>query len=656
MTPRESTVVHREDAGVSLVERAEALLAAGELDAARATATAAAAAADRADDAVLLGRAALVMTGLWINDVRAPDARGQATGLQRRALARLPADSHSLRLRLRARIAATDAFYRGESDDELRAIVDEARRVGDPRALAEALSLLNHLLIGPDNADERLAIADEMIDVAAEADEPVLAVVGLCWRTIDRFLAGDPRAERALASLRSRDEIVGCRAVTYVRRVLETMVAIRSGRLADAEQMAEECLALGTSVGDADALAYYGGQLLLIRWLQGRDAELVPLFHELATAPTLDEVDYTFDAAFAALAARSGRLDLGAGLLDRLRQLDLAALPRQSTWTATLMGIIVAAAALDERELARQTYDLLAPYAHLSILPSFAVVDFGAADHFLGLAARCFGRLDDAAVHFERGIATDARNGNRPLVCIGRVELAETLLAMADDSRLARVVELYDAAIEAGDALDLVELSARWRARRDAVVGRSPSRVPELELHRRGDGWRLRFRGVDVVVADMVGLHHLQALLAEPGREIAAIVLAGGAGAMAAATSRQDVVDGQARDAYRRRARLLADQISVARERGASTEVGRLEAELEALVVELREVAYSGRTRQFSGPDERARTAVRKAIVRAIDAIASLDAVAGEHLRVSVVTGTRCIYRPPAVLGGYSPQ
>ena len=249
MTPRESTVVHREDAGVSLVERAEALLAAGELDAARATATAAAAAADRADDAVMLARAALVMTGLWINDVRAPDARGQATGLQRRALARLPADSHSLRLRLRARIAATDAFYRGESDDELRAIVDEARRVGDPRALAEALSLLNHLLIGPDNANERLAIADEMIDVAAEADEPVLAVVGLCWRTIDRFLAGDPRAERALASLRSRDEIVGCRAVTYVRRVLETMVAIRSGRLADAEQMAEECLALGTSVG-----------------------------------------------------------------------------------------------------------------------------------------------------------------------------------------------------------------------------------------------------------------------------------------------------------------------------------------------------------------------------------------------------------------------
>src|SRR5262245_3633982 len=45
---------------------------------------------------------------------------------------------------------------------------------------------------------------------------------------------------------------------------------------------------------------------------------------------------------------------------------------------------------------------------------------------------------------------------------------------------------------------------------------------------------------------------------------------------------------------------------------------------------------------------ERARTAVRKALVRAVESIAAAEPALGEHLRASLTTGARCRYDPAA--------
>lgn len=636
------------DRTVTAVEWAEALVAAGRLVESREAAKSAALAAERDSDAVLLGRAALALSGLWANELRAPDVRGHATGLQRRALARLTPEHAALALRLRARLAATRAFYGGETLDELRGVLAEARALGDGRAVAEALSLLNHILLGPDDAEERVALADEMVTVSAEAGEPALAVIGLCWRAVHLYLAGDLRADRALATLRSRDEAMPCLAVTYQRRVLDVMTAVRAGHLAEAEQLAHECLTLGEAVGDADALAYFGAHLLLIRWFQGRDDEMLELFAGLATAPTLDDVDYTFDAAHAALATRCGRFELAASLLERLRRLDLTTLPRRSTWMTALMGVIVAAAAIDDRDLAAVAYDLMAPYGHLPVMPSFAVIDFGAADHFLGLAARCLGRHDDAVAHFERAVTTNARTGNLPLVCIGRVELADTLAGRGAGGDHERALQLLDRAAAEGDALGLTELCRRWRLRRDELA-RASSATRTLTLRRLTHGWALHGGDAELALPDMVGLHHLADLLAAPGREIPAVVLAGGASAPKELAAGQEVLDESARRAFRQRVHALTARIDDARERDDAPGLGRAQDELDAVVAELRSLTRHGRSRRFADADERARTAVRKAIVRAIEVVTELDAGTGEHLRRCVSTGTRCVYDPASL-------
>jgi tetratricopeptide (TPR) repeat protein len=59
-----------------------------------------------------------------------------------------------------------------------------------------------------------------------------------------------------------------------------------AGRLDEAEAAAHRCFDLGTAVGEVDALGYFGAHLLAIRWIQGRDAELLELAEDVAAHVT----------------------------------------------------------------------------------------------------------------------------------------------------------------------------------------------------------------------------------------------------------------------------------------------------------------------------------------------------------------------------------
>ena len=99
----------------TLLERAQATLAAGRLAAAREQFLAAADAAERAGDAIALAEAAIGAGGLWLYELRIADERAAYLALARDALEHLTeGDRIDLRLRLRARLAA-EAIYDGSS-------------------------------------------------------------------------------------------------------------------------------------------------------------------------------------------------------------------------------------------------------------------------------------------------------------------------------------------------------------------------------------------------------------------------------------------------------------------------------------------------------------------------------------------------------------
>jgi hypothetical protein len=636
-----------------LLEWAQAVLCGGRLAEARELFDAAAAMAQLEAEPVLAARAALGLGGTWVNEHRDRAERERVLALQRAALAALgddpDLDRAGLRCRLRVRLAA-EAVYSGEPLDAVLAALEQARRFGDRQVLAEALSLTHHALLRPDHVVQRLALAEELVAVASAAGDGVLVLMGLCWRAVDLFHLGDGEAERALAELHARSDALNCRSILYVASVLRVMTAIRRGDLAAAEQAAAQSHQLGVEVGDADAFGYYAAQLVGIRWMQGRAAEMVDLVAEAAASPSLVRSEFAFRATLARFAADAGQLTRARQALDQLTGAGLSALPQSSTWLTGMTAIVETAAALSDAELARQAYSLLLPFAELPIMPSLAVVCFGSTHRPLGLAALTGGDVETAIRHLRQALAVDLRLGNRPLAACTRADLASALIrrGSADDRRQAG--ELLALAIEEARAMGLTERVRQWQSVWDGIRRGGEHRVV---FRSEAGRWRIGYAGRDILVEDLLGVRYLARLTARPEQSISALDLVG-AGTVEG--SRQELVDATARSAYRRRARELLAELDDARSDGDPDRIEQLESEAGALLSELEQgTGRGGRSRTFSGPAERARTAVRKAIKRAIDTIETADADLARELRATVSTGYSCRYEPRLHLGAEAP-
>jgi tetratricopeptide (TPR) repeat protein len=472
-----------------LVDQAEAMLRYGRLAEARQLFDRAAGAADVEHDPIALARAAAGLGGVWVNEHRHRLEWERVVGLQRRALAGLPAGEEGLRRRLDVRLAVEDV-YRGGPIGPALAALDAARRLGDGPVLAEALSLCHHALLTPRHAYTRLALAEEQIAVASAAGEGMLALVGLCWRTVDAFHTGDGRAPQLLAELRERADFMGCLSVLYIVEAMEVMLLIRAGRLDEAETKAYACLDLGNRVGDADALGYLGAHLTTIRWLQARDTEMLATVEQIAESTTLNPAEFAFAATVASLAARAGHHDRARTILDRVCAPGLAQLPQSSTWLAGMLSIVEAAYPLGDSRRAREAYELLTPYAEMPITPSLAVTCFGSVERVLGLAALTYGDLDRAIDHLDRALTANRLLGNRPVTAITAADLADAVLRRQAPGDRERAATLLAAARSEADAMGLTVDRPRRRVRRP--VGRprrgggdDPAPGPALDLDGR---------------------------------------------------------------------------------------------------------------------------------------------------------------------------
>jgi tetratricopeptide (TPR) repeat protein len=621
-----------------LLDWAHVVLSAGQLAAAGSLLDRAIEAARKERNLPVFAEAALGLGGMWVNKFRGPTDRARVLARLDEALARLPKTATVLRCRLTARRSAELAYDSGTTGEVFSAL-RAARGTGDQQALAETLSLTHHALLRPEHGERRLAIADELIAVASSAGLEFLALVGMCRRTIDLFHLGDPRAERSLVDLRRRADEMNCRGVRFLHAAMEVMLLIRAGQLARAEQRATACLRLGTEIGDTDAPLYHGAHLFTIRWLQGRGAELVDLAARTANSPTLPEAELTFHAALALLATDAGQRDRARSALHRLTASGLAAIPTSSTWLACMFAVVEAAAALGEPDLARQAHDLLTPFAHLPIVASMAIVCVGSVERALGVAALTFGDLDRAVAHLDRAVDANIRLANRPFTACARADLAEALRRRGGAGGSARAAELLDLAIAEAAAMGMTTRARSWTATRQTLS--------DTIVISRDDGrWLLTHRGRSVLVDDLIGMRYLARLVANPGIEIPALDLVTELD-HTTQSANHTVLDGRTRAAHAQRARELTRELAQARGATDHAQVQQLESELDALTTEVtRQTGTNNRPRHFGNPAERARTAVRKAITRAIDAIEPAEPEAANMLRAAVTTGYRCAYRP----------
>lgn len=602
-----------------------------------------------------LGLAAAGIGGFWVHEQRDPVLQALVASWRRTALAGVDRDS-LLAVRLRARQAAEENYETGEHDQVMEAL-EEARVCGDLAVLAEALHLAQHCLLGPAYIELRLELGRELLVAAGAQGDSFEERRGLLWRAMNLYLTGHPHADRALTMLRAALDARPHLAMAYVLSAMEVMCAIREGSLNRAEMLAEECADLGRRAGDLDVLGWHGAHLTTIRFYQGRSAELLPFLRDLVASPELSEPNDAFLGALATAASMSGEAWSAATALRRLRRPSLNNLRHNSLWLATLYGAALTARLLQDAEAAQEAYDLLLPYAHLPTMASLAVTCFGSTHYPLGAAATALGRLDDAADHYRAALAANEDFGHRPAHVLAEAALAESLFKLGDRDEAQ---QHWARARTEATALGMDGWVAQWDAA--GPVDRSSGHIASdtdqdkgehvgfgsARCTRSGTGWRIHAEGRKVQVPDSTGMTYLATLVANPGVEIPVLTLAQGqlGNPASGAASAQELLDDEARIAYRQRIRELEEQIEDAELRGdGDAELAR--SELDWLLRELgHATGLGGRTRAFTGDAERARSSVQKAIHRALARIGQADPVVGDHFTATVSTGARCSYRP----------
>jgi hypothetical protein len=605
-----------------------------------------------------LARAALGIGG------RVPWARpGHATDviqfLQDAQVALGGADDR-LRVRLLTRLACawrSTPDKRDQSAALSRQAIDIARALGDPATLSYATSGSYWAMWWPENAVERLQIAEDMMSLAE--------VAGDVERTIEAhlmlFTSFTDLGRMSEARTKLRDVI---RLSKNVRGLTPSQLwlglapvaemALIEGDYRKAADVLEEEAAyeLQTTLARDDISAWRMHQFLLQRELGG----LANI--EDAVRASVEEFPWypCHRAALALLLIDLDRRDEARAVLGELARDEFAALYRDNEWLLGMSMAAEASARLEERDAAAVAYRQLLPFAGLHAV-GHAEGSVGVVDRYLGLLAMALGELDEAERHLVDAIRIHQEMGATPWTAHTQHDLADLLRLRAGRGDAARAAELDATALATARSLGAIALDK-------AITGGAPARseqdVAAGTFLREGEFWTISFDGTTTRLRDAKGLHHLATLLAQPGRELHALDLAKGPSATSAGRRSGDEgmsadafgdagprLDEAARAEYRERLSDLADEARQADEWNDSERAQRARSEMEFLAAELSGAfGLGGRQRKSSSAAERARLSVTRAIRSAMSRIAEGNPSLGGHLEATIRTGTFCSYQP----------
>jgi tetratricopeptide (TPR) repeat protein len=647
-----------------LLALAEAQTWAGSAAAGEETYLRAAAIARALGDPARLARAALGYGG-W---AEAMGANERMRALLEEAERALGDREDGLRAKVLARLAA--AVLLTASPERRIALCDEAvaiaRQTADDRTLLLVLSARHFALWGPDNLDERIADANEILRLAGRTSDREYTLAGHFHRMMDLMELGDiPAADREIEQVaRLAEEL---RAPFFLEAVAITRAtrARLEGRYEAAEKFAQQALAIGQRTGHPLAGAFYGVHAVMMARDRGGLENWAAPFKDLDDQfPIFNK---SWRCLLAWLYAEIGHHDEARREIDRLAANDFAGLPgRDNTWLSSVTSVAEAVADLRDAGRASVLYGLLHPYAGRNVV-FLSVVYVGSASHALGRLAVTMGRWDTALRHFDAALMMNTRMGARTLVAHTQHVYGTTLLAGGTEGDRDRGRALLAQALATAQELGMTRLAEKiLAAGRETSTGGVASDTPpppafthpdrtaaDALFRREGDYWTIRFEGRLLRLHHTLGLAHLAQLLRHPGREFLALDLASAADGRPGDEGYIDIsaggsqLDAKALAAYRRRLEALREQLDEAMASADSVRTGALRSEMDFLTNELaRAVGLGGHTRPAGSPAERARINVTRTVKDALRRVAAADSALGRHLAATVRTGTYCVYVP----------
>ena len=643
-----------------------------------------------------LARAALGFGGrfAWVEATGAVDER--LAGMLQRALELLGEDGDpGLRARLMGRLAM-QLYFSDQRYQEAQRIasdaVDLARASADRAALAYALNARRFVLWGVSVTDERVALSQELLEVAREAGETELVLRGHGWLIVDRLESGDiPGADRVIEHHAQMAAELRQPLYAAENAKFRAMRALMDGRLTEAEGLIEEFAQIAARTEDPDVAQAIGIQMFVLRGFQGRLAELEEGARAFAEEFPL------LPAWRCGLAFLVGEL----GLEDEARRRYEALTGEHFGWNNSAGGWLIGLCVLTElcgqfndRAGAPKLYATLDPFSGTNVVIGYGAACFGAADRPLGVLASVLGQYERAEQHFETALELETSGGMPIFAAWTRLHHAMMLLARDGDGDAERARELLEAAVQATRprGADRLRRICEWLLRaRDQLRGAEfgdiaathlavargvpppePGAAPPVEAPasedgrgllfvREGEYWTIGDENSPFRLRDAKGLHYLAKLLGAPEMEWhAADLISDGVAPTSAAPAGLTadeatpglgdagaLLDDKAKAAYRERIEDLREELGEAESFGDVERASRAREELDFVAAELAgAVGLRGRDRKAASASERARVNATRTIKSAIQRITENDEALGLHLAQSVRTGSFCSYAP----------
>jgi hypothetical protein len=577
-------------------------------------------------------------------------------------------EPNALKVRVLARLSTALYFSPFDSSSRRerlsRTAVDLARRIGDESTLAYALNARHLAVWAPENIDERLALASEIIELGSGIGDLSLELTGRVWHLADLLEIGSAQAADreidAYSGLADRAGYPHFVAYAFMFKAVRSML---KGQFADAERLARRSAELGNRVADVNIQLSHHIQMAVLRALQGRPEETA-VHLELASGGVTEEVDKLHVSLMCLAGDRTGASE---ALYSIAQQRNLV--PR-AFWLPMNAGAALLASSTGAAGEAKPIYEALRPFEPRWVLSGRDVVaPLGPVAYYLGLLAGCLSEFELAARHFEVALEKARAIGARPYVALTQASYGAMLANRGKKADERRARQLLGDAAEEAEKMGMKQVRDQVETARALLgVGTdsghssavSEGFAPSSIFRKEGEYWTIAFQGVTVLIKDARGLHLLRRLLAAPGSELHVLDLAAGPpagkpspgnlpaeGWMLEGMSAEALLDPAAKAAYRARLDELNREIEEAERHH---DLGRAEAgrgEMQFILDELaRAVGLGGKDRKVPSPAERARSSVSKSIRSSVRRIQTVHPALGAHLANTVKTGYFCSYKP----------
>jgi tetratricopeptide (TPR) repeat protein len=218
-------------------------------------------------------------------------------------------------------------------------------------------------------------------------------------------------------------------------------MAMLRGDLPELERWAERGLEVGGEAGEPDAVMIYGGQLVLLRILQGRASEVVEMLEQGVKANPRISV---WKATLAWTLCWLDRRDEAAAIVTEAAADRFEHLPSEHSRGTALAAYADAAAQAGVTGAAEILYGLIEPWADQVVWNGVSTCGLGRT--YLGLLAAALGHDEQCDQHFARAIEIQERDGMVVWAARAHLGWAEALAARGEHEpardRAARALDL----------------------------------------------------------------------------------------------------------------------------------------------------------------------------------------------------------------------